>query len=74
MDFRQLKVLFKVTFRGFRGKSDHTKLDDLLLLKKYKFKNVEMGYTTNFLKNGDVAAYFKILETLKVAMEKVGTY
>ena len=35
-----------------------------------------MGYsnTTNFLKNGkngDVAAYFKILETLKVAMKKL---
>ena len=70
MDFTQFKVLFQVTFRGFNGRSDHTKLDDLL----YKFKNAEMGYTTNFLKNGDVAAYFKILETLKVAMEKVGTY
>jgi len=48
LDFRQLKVLFKVTFRGFRGKSDHIKLATFII-KKYKFKNAKiLKYTTNF--------------------------
>ena len=44
-------MLFKVTFRGFRGKSDHTKLATFIMKNiNSKGKNVEIHH--KLLKNG----------------------
>ena len=60
-------MLFKVTFRGFRGKSDHT----LLFKKIYKLKRQKClnGLHNKLFENS--GNLFKILETLKVAMKKL---